>query len=703
MMMRAGVLAVLLAAQAFAQPALEDALGQIAAVRSRLDAAPAGERVALLRQTVALHEKALAAAPNDWRAATWRLDMADAVLRLAGADGSDLSVLFGIPTPGQRITVRGLAEEALKHVEEGARGIDGTVARLESELFAARDNAERAARVSEEIEPRMRALLDVEQAWRVPMLRARAELLVLAAGDQGTGADQRRARAQQVGGALEELQAPDDAGRAACGLLIATAQWLGGRSAEGAELFGRLRADATPGIAEHARLGALATSANLAGARAGVKDVGDIADAPLGLALLRAEVCARALLQRAPADASRPGVQKEALAPLGALVRRVIPVGEGDAVGMLVLEKGAIASEGMPGVWARVEAATLEPSMQYARAAVQVRAPATMEDGLRVMEKLADDTNGPPEVREAALWTWAAASSDKDGLGVPLRLVRLAREFPSSVRAEAALVRADGLLRPRMESRDPETLRLQRELLKLRLARTKDASVVRDLRGVRLANMALDEAWKPSAGDVEMLVAEFPHEPSGAARPADVTNASIVFDRAVTSGDTPERERSARAAVGWAKTYAPKIAPRYAIARAEALIEANKGKDALAQLDEIGPPEKAGVGVVLTNRARLARGRALRSTGDTRGAFETLRLLTEDTDRAPAPGEPGGARPEVFWEAWAEMLEILIADGTTPERTAGIRLHINRLRLVDPGLGGAGMRERIERVSARVK
>jgi hypothetical protein len=695
-MMRAAVAVLMMASTwGWAPPTVEEALHAVEAAEARLAAGAGGDA---LREVIAARTALLRVGAEDWRAATWRLDSAEDILRLAGSDGSDLSVWFGAPTGEQRATVRGMAEEALRAVEDAGRDIDRTVASLEAELFAARADTARAAKVSAEIEPRLRVLLDVEQAWRAPMLRARAELLLLS-GVESAGVAERRARAERVALSLEGLAAPDDAGEEVRDLLAGTARALAGQASTAGGVFARLRGHGGTGVREHATLGALATAANLAGARALASEVVQgIDEAPTGVAMLRAEAVARAILSRAPEDTTRAAAQREALVALAGVVRRVIPVADGDTLGRRVLEKAWAVSEGSAGAggggWGRVDAGALDPEMQYARAVEQLRVPGSAGEGSRAVARLAQDATITPSVREAALWTWGGVPGGSGVLDVPTRLVRLAREFPGSPRADEALAKAEAMLRPLMEGRDSAALALQREVIGLRLARTTDPRAVRELRVLRLANAALDEGWKGSSAEVATLVSEYPEweDAEAARRGADVTNMTIVLDRAIAAGGSPaEREAVARAACGWARAHAPAVFARAALARAEALVDQGDAKAALAQLDEIGPLEKSGLGTARMNRARLARGRALRGAGSQEAAFALLRA------------QGNGARPEVFWAAWAEMLEILLHDGATGARAADIRLHVNRLRLIDPALGGEATRARIERASAGAK
>jgi hypothetical protein len=98
---------------------------------------------------------------------------------------------------------------------------------------------------------------------------------------------------------------------------------------------------------------------------------------------------------------------------------------------------------------------------------------------------------------------------------------------------------------------------------------------------------------------------------------------------------------------------------------------------------------------------RLALGRAQRLAGQGSVAFATLRELVEELDAAAgAVGGAGGSRPGIYWLAWAEMLEILNADTSRPDRASVVREQVRRLELVDPNLGGEGAEPARARIRA---
>lgn len=86
---------------------------------------------------------------------------------------------------------------------------------------------------------------------------------------------------------------------------------------------------------------------------------------------------------------------------------------------------------------------------------------------------------------------------------------------------------------------------------------------------------------------------------------------------------------------------------------------------------------------------RVALGECLRDTGERALAMQAIGPELE--------GEPG---PEAFWLAWALALEIQRDENPEGERSAAILERIRTLRAIDPALGEASTRVRIEAVEA---
>ena len=84
----------------------------------------------------------------------------------------------------------------------------------------------------------------------------------------------------------------------------------------------------------------------------------------------------------------------------------------------------------------------------------------------------------------------------------------------------------------------------------------------------------------------------------------------------------------------------------------------------------------------------LVEAEALARLGRPREALEVYRSVA-------SPHEGGATPPPNYWSAWAGMLELF---AQSPSGAQQARAQIARLRLIDPELGGANARERIEAV-----
>ena len=694
----------------WARPGVEESVARVKAIAKQLGetAGPsATERAALLEEAIGLRTEMIAVAPRDERAASWMLDQAEAVLQRAGWDGSEWAVLYGVPTAAQRLRVQDAASQAADLVERAAAAIGDAVERLEGELFAARGDPARASRVSAEIEPRLTVLLDVELAWRVPMLRSRAELLVIASEEGAVRSMERRAQAARVAAELDGLPTPDEEGDAARRVQLGTAYLLAGELHAAGERFGDAErmAEASASTLEQAALGHVASAMNLSAARELSKGVtASLETAPLLLALVRAEVAVRAILLQGSASASgqaRAAVQRDALSPMTAVVRRVIEGGGQvpPAVRELVMQKVAVIT-GPGRAWGQIDDAAMDPPIVYARGMTMLGS----EQGQRLLRAVATGT-GDDGVRQEAMWALGmrAPEGDDERLDAASMLVRLAREFPESGRAGAALERADALLRQLMASGRGEVLTLQRELIELAWNARTDAGDRRELGSLAAANAALDANAAPDGPALERLLARlasWPEERQDRRR-ADERNVSIVVERALRgAADAAARAAIARGAAAWASRSGSDLAARFRLALAEALLETGDAKGSVEAVQSIGELDGAALNAAERVRARLTLGRAQRAAGEGAAAFATLRALADELENDPAGR---ASREPVFWAAWAEMLEILRSENDDGARSSTIRLQVNRLKLLDKSLGGEPWRARILAVEGSLK
>jgi hypothetical protein len=155
-------------------------------------------------------------------------------------------------------------------------------------------------------------------------------------------------------------------------------------------------------------------------------------------------------------------------------------------------------------------------------------------------------------------------------------------------------------------------------------------------------------------------------------------------------------------AMAWAEARGLEQGAWLRLEYARALLEArdDRALETVRPLADLDWAEggRAGVNVA---EVRLTLARAQRAAGDDAGAFATLKDLTAALDQPVQTGEGEGeaaARPPIFWEAWAEMLEMLAGANKDGARTAEMRLQLKRLALIDEGFGGGAAGERIRAV-----
>lgn len=702
MMRRALLVMMGVALLGMSRPGVEEQVERVRTLAATIVDATrsSAERDRALEESIRARGELISIGAGDDRLATWLLDQAEAVLQRAGADGAALSVVYGLPTPAQRARVREAAAEAVALVGRAQEAAEGTVERLEASLFAARGDAAKAAEVSARIEPRMTVLVDRELAWRAPMLRARGAVLV-AATMEGAGADgERRRLALAAEEEVEGIRGPTQATESARAVVMGAALLIAGERERAKGTFDL--AVGEPGVTgEEAALGA----ALAGGVREELEGLAG-GEAPV-LRLLRAEAAARGMLAGLPEKGDeRIAGQRRAFAGLGGVVGMCLVGDMGDAFEALVFEKVAVATEkdapGGPidvaqmgemirlgrGVWLFGHAsspAVWEEGRALLRALAsaegtqgwRVRALRELGEGLtrRVLES---DAGSPGDAEEAMGWlvevmkiTPARAAAV---LGDGVRLINWAARARLSgderarfVAAERRLIEQAALVKPAPEGMDA---------LRAEYARTyaaaKGEAITRDTLGRVL------EICTPRVKDGGVM--------NGLVE--------IIADRAMDTLSGAEREDAARLVVDWGTARGAAFAARFRVPLAQAAMERGDARACLVELRAIGALDGPALRESERVRARLLMGRAQRATGDADGAFATLRTLADELDHDPVSGaEP--KRPEAFWAAWAEMLEILATQNADGARTASMRLQINRLALIDAAFGGGAPGTRI--------
>ncbi len=698
-----GVVVALMAAfPAMARPGIEESVKRVEALVKESVSAPAARRAELLEETIKARRELIALGANDDRLATWLLDQAEAVLQHAVRDGAELSVLYGIPTAEQRARVRQAAGDAGQLGEQAARAAEEGVARLEGELFAARGDAARVKAASAKVEPRLRVLVDAEQSWRIPMMQARATLLGLASLEGPQAVVEHRRSAKPVAEALEGLRGPTETAELMRRLLLATALMLAGERLDAMHLFAEVEPRGADGIiGEQARLGLAGAAVDLIAAREAARllDRGS-AEAPVSLDMLRSEAIARSVLRHAPDGEARTAVQRDGLRGMARVVERSLDADIG--LQATVLEKVSILT-------GELRVAEMDPAIMYACGVSELESGPADESnpGIPLLKRVADgDANA--SLRANALWALGTRrGAEKRVKHAADALARLAREFPASPRAGEALDRAEGLLRGPASKGIASSVKLHREVIEMILEREPAPAAPRsdELRSLYLSSYA---HWEPvvlDAPGLERLLAMSAKwdDDQAERRAADEQNAWIVIERAFGAAKADEREHVAKIGAEWTIAHAPGLVARTRLMWAGALLDSGDARKSLEQVAAIGAPDKALLSDAERLQARLLLARCQRAVGDETSAFVTLRSVTDDLDHDPAAGIGAPKRPEEFWAAWAEMLEILERQNAGGERTPAIRLQLNRLKLIDAELGGDPWKARIEKVSKGLK
>ncbi len=725
-------MALAMAAGAGAQQSLPELEEQLSRVRTRLvtaDLAP-DQRMSLLRQCDDLERRLIAAAPSDDRLPTWLADRAVCALDLAGEDGADAAVMFGVPTAAQRKTVYGRAREALELARRADQAAAQVVARLEAQLVDRR-NPEQARARAAAIEAALHTLVDVEQAERIPYVRAVARLLSGVTSAEPSDRDDVQAAARElssIGGAGAALP---EGRRIYLGVALVHAALGNPERAE--DLLAAAGVQLGP-IAAGFKAGASAAEngaairARLALLRAG-KDVPK--REPLGsevqehtLRLLEAEARAGGLFDRAHREAgARPLLLASAIRVLIESVDGTTGGASDEAERLRVYEKIASA---LP---AGVALDRLPPEATLARAITRVRETTASglppdaiarEDAVGMLDALAKRADASETLRAQSRWEKAVIlGAAGDALGeVDSLAAYLAGTSRTDDRTNQAARRiADLFSKMQAAGALPEPWRARSAAMREALAillRT-DAGNADRWRQESARLCIGDLAASPTAEGVDRalgILESLPATPESEATARALSEAlagamEAMRTRAVIRSDTagPAESRGEwEAIVPRASRAAAWCASRDA-ARGPALSlllgEARVGIDDPRALDTLttlagGPIDAPGAG--LWSRYRLALARAQRLAGQDAAALSTLHDLADRLEGAPG----SAARDPAYWAAWSDMLTILQSQNTDKARSPDIRVQIKRLELLDAKLGGSPYAERIRRVRAAV-
>jgi hypothetical protein len=747
-----------------APPDVPALLRQLTETESRLHDAPGSgaEVPALIEHAMALRADLIEAAGDDERAATWMVDQAEAVLWMVERDGAAASVVAGIPTRAQRERVRDAGERAAGLAARARDAADRAIRTLESRLFDQPGATPEQVRArAAEVEKRLAALVDVEQAWRIELAADRAAALqaaaatdALAPGGAGAGVDDslalslakvspttaagERSRRLALGAALMmSRRRGSDVLKRASAEFEAVAKELQSDAPDATRPPNRAAAHETradPVTLAAAQIGAAACAPSTDEARAASRRLRELMDNQANrpgagvVRLLLAEGAARTMLARSPAPgAARAQWEGEAISGLVALAESTsaegttpAPGGDGawlqatvcTKLGQASVSAALTALDDLPG-WVTLGRAVVlaaEPGDAPARAAKR-------SEAARLLERLCE-RNDAATLRSRALWELAVVLSNSadgaDAARAAAALVRLATDFPGDARSRDAVENAAKLGRfatehpgpggrpggPAPDARATYAHALEQAL---HLAPPLDNDGLWRCEWVRLRveDAAAGKTPEASAGPawlrsimpaLEQIVA---HRESAdpLAVQADALGTQAVELALGAHAVTKEWHLATDLAVSWAQWRQSPAQALCLLARGEALVD---GHDDEA-LEVLGEAKERGTFTGARSvRLRLALGRGQRRAGRAETAFATLRTLAEELEPQRTPER--GARPEPFWAAWAEMLEILAEQNSDGSRTATIRLQLNRLALIDKDLGPSPWRERIAQV-----
>lgn len=659
------------------------------------------------------------AAPHDHRTPSWMLDRAEAVLESQRARMTDLSVLHGLPTREQRRDLARAAWECVQLTVAAQDAAQRAVRELQAPLL---DGASRRM-TPEEIERAdevLSALISDVLGRRVPLLRGRSAALL------GAAVDHPSERAEFARLAVESLEPlaltdPIDAARRDLALGAAILIETGAQrplpdQRSRARTIARRTIEALAD-ARHPSLESLLFESRLLLLRS-ARTSDDASALALALrestqhspdnsakSILREEAIARALLS----DHALPeeGAEDRFRFALSRLLAAASP-----------REQHAEAPD--PSLRARVyqkigpllprglDYARLEPDAAFARALAVGRDRAGRSESLALLAHVADRNDAGP-LRADALWEAAvllAGSDDpEDMLNAADVLCMLVEEFPDDARARQAADEALRLVEYVGASTRPGA-RLAERAVQVRLTalaaayRIAEPGPAGDELRLKRARALLAQG-SPDPRVLADVLSSLAGVQSGVARrDADalaVDAIELALDAAAASPDPDKRHSAtadiARRAIQWANERSPARADRYRLLLADALLALRDAR-ALPIYWELLRADPLPDGTT-RDALRLSLARAQRLAGHETAAFESLRSLVDGLRR---PATADDHAHDLFWGAWAELLELLAGRNTDGEHSGTIRLRIRNLELIDPELGGDPYRARIRAV-----
>lgn len=630
-------------------------------------------------------------------AAVRTIDQAGAALGRLASSGIEDAVLLGIPIPAERARAAAVADQVLPLLDRAEALAAAEVARLEDGLIGGHHARPGPAQQDDAAEAALARLVDLEQAQRLPFLRGWALTLRAAAGESAARAESAR-QAVALLAPLRLAGSAEPARRVLLAAAVLNAAPAGTidtarLDALAADLPGPDPSGAEPAIDPRTRhrLDLLRLVVDAAAGRP--------APDPDGQA--RRQAVARGLLiaaRRAPADA--PDLVGRAcrllLPPQPAAADAADDASRLDAYARVA----AIVGPGLP---PGVDTSRLPPETALARAVTLLREHPDSVEARALLTHLAARADAPDDLRATALWEIAAAHiRDPDGHA---RAAEALRRFitvhprdPRAVPAAATLERlADQLARAAAADdparRDQWTdARLQ--ALDILIGSATDPADVRRARwksaalAIRAARLAPADATPAALLPLVELDASIP-----AATPAHPGRAALLALFGAIIDDAGFERRAAAQRLDLAdvmrRVPAPALAPRLVLIAAEAALTLDLPQRAGDDLRTLigGPSDQPDH--PLRPRIRLALVAALRAREPLPEprrieALTLLRELTAPLDRDTT----AGTRPDWYWRAWADTLELIAGDARAAADPDTLRAQIRRLELIDPALGG---------------
>lgn len=669
----------------------------------------------------------------DARTVTQMIDQAAADLALLASDGTEAAVLLGIPTADERTRATLVAGRTLDLLERAERAATAAVARLEEGLMGRDADPARAADRAAAAEAELARLVDVEQAQRIPFLRGCCHALLAGAGDGENRAESARAAikalsALRLGGGAEPARrtmlvaAILNSGSVVTGSGDDSGGWAGLTDAARDAIDAEMRALAAVGDAgldgpSRQRLEMIRVVLAAADER---NPPASDADALGSMAASRGLLIAA---RRAPARA--PELLGRACAALLApLHRGSSPPDDGLRL-RTYARVSALIGPGTGGggamIGAGADASSLPAEAALARAVTLLREQPDSIEARALLAHAGARRDADSAIRATALWESAAAhlrrSGDEREAAAELEKIIALRPAAPEERVTGAARTLERLADRMARGSAPgsaeraEWERIQLSALDALLSRpAADGAAVADWRSRSLAlRVRLVDPATATPAQLEALAAFDPAEDpapassgaSGGAAP--VAAAAVLADlyRAVIDHPRFEQrnagERLALVQI-MRRGMVPSFAPRLSMLAGEAELQLGRADRAALELRTVIGGSLDRPGDPARPRVRLALVAALRAMPGSGPAerLEALTLLRELT--APLDSVAGGVagpRPEWYWRAWADTLELVAA---APGEDDNLRAQIRRLELLDPAMGGPATSARIAAV-----